>query len=178
MAMEVKETEINMMKSSSSSSPPRSSSSIRRHSLGSAIDAAVTAESHRSGGEGNNHHHHHHEDEDNEVDQLQWATIERLPTLTRLRTSLFDQNTNNHVYEDAKGGKVVTDVTKLVPEQKHVFISKLIQKIEQDNHDLLQKLRDRIARYLHAYVFHSFMSSFFCFPSTNYRSTDLILIRN
>lgn len=113
-----------------------------------------------------------HDNDDDEVG-LQWAAIERLPTFTRLRTSLFDHNINNMMInrygsatttttklqeekEEAAaggGGKLgVIDVRKLEPQQKHVFISKLIQKIEQDNQLLLQKLRDRIARYVRKYV--------------------------
>ncbi|KAJ4823603.1 hypothetical protein Tsubulata_026482 [Turnera subulata] len=89
---------------------------------------------------------------DNEEElELQWAAIERLPTLKRARTCLFD-TINNHQTELSKDaaaayqGKKVTDVTKLNPLERHLFIQKLINNIENDNLRLLLKLRDRIDR--------------------------------
>ncbi|KAH7513560.1 hypothetical protein FEM48_Zijuj12G0213100 [Ziziphus jujuba var. spinosa] len=67
------------------------------------------------------------------VDQLQWAEIQRLPSLKRLRTSLFE-------------GKRVVDVAKLGALERHLFIDKLIKHIENDNLRLLRKLRNRIDR--------------------------------
>ncbi|CAK9165002.1 unnamed protein product [Ilex paraguariensis] len=75
---------------------------------------------------------------DHEVDDehlSQWAAVERLPTLERLRSSLFDEN---------EGGKRVVDVTKLDPVERHMFIDKLIKHIENDNLRLLQKFRKRL----------------------------------
>ncbi|KAJ0078965.1 hypothetical protein Patl1_23925 [Pistacia atlantica] len=66
---------------------------------------------------------------------MQWATIERLPTYDRLKSSLFDV--------DAEG-KSVVDVTKLGPLQKHALIEKLIKHTEHDNLKLLRKIRKRI----------------------------------
>ncbi|KAI3770585.1 hypothetical protein L6452_01724 [Arctium lappa] len=69
-----------------------------------------------------------------------WAAIDRLPTFERLRLSLFDEeNGDGH---DVKGKKVV-DVTKLLAPERHMFIEKLIKHIENDNLQLLQKLRKR-----------------------------------
>ncbi|XAR61468.1 Sulfate-transporting ATPase [Bertholletia excelsa] len=79
--------------------------------------------------------------EHNNVFECEWTTIERLPTFERLRWSLDD--TNNLVHEKAK---TVIDVTKLGALERHVFIEKLLQKIVEDNHRLLQKLRERIDR--------------------------------
>lgn len=91
------------------------------------------------------------EEEDEKV-QLQWAAIERLPTLKRLRTSLFDVGggENGSSGKDLKdyAGKRVVDVTKLGAHERHLFIEKLISHIENDNLKLLQKLRERIDRYL------------------------------
>ncbi|CAK9136211.1 unnamed protein product [Ilex paraguariensis] len=75
---------------------------------------------------------------DHEVDDehlSQWAAVERLPTLERLRSSLFDEN---------EGGKRVVDVTKLDAVERHMFIDKLIKHIENDNLRLLQKFRKRL----------------------------------
>ncbi|KAF9674338.1 hypothetical protein SADUNF_Sadunf10G0116900 [Salix dunnii] len=79
-------------------------------------------------------------EEDDEV-RLQWAAIERLPTLKRIKTSLFEAS-------NAKGdkGKRVTDVTKLGAAERHLFIEKLIKHVENDNLRLLQNLRERIDR--------------------------------
>lgn len=73
--------------------------------------------------------------EDDEL-ELQWAAIERLPTYNRLRTSLFD-------FTNADG-KHVTDVTRLKSLQRRVFIDKLINNIEEDNRQLMQRLKERI----------------------------------
>ncbi|CAL5425841.1 unnamed protein product [Camellia sinensis] len=78
---------------------------------------------------------------DDEV-KLQWAAIERLPTLERLRTSLFDHK-NLHGSKE-ENGKSMVDVTKLGDLERHVFIENLLKKIEDDNHRLLEKLRGRI----------------------------------
>ncbi|KAL6970173.1 drug-responsive transcription factor pdr3 [Sarracenia purpurea var. burkii] len=74
--------------------------------------------------------------EGNEEEELKWAAIERLPTFSRLRTSLFD----------LEGKKVMTDVTKLSALERHLFIEKMIKNVEKDNLRFLQKLRDRIDR--------------------------------
>ena len=85
-------------------------------------------------------------EEDEEL-ELQWAAIERLPTFKRLRTSVFDIDHENGSGKEFEG-KRVTDVTKLGAVERHLFIEKLIKHIENDNLRLLQKLRDRIDRYL------------------------------
>lgn len=87
-------------------------------------------------------------EEEKEV-QLQWAAIEKLPTFKRIRTSLFDIN---HGSEQGNGeieseGKRVTDVTKLGAVERQLFIEKLIKHIENDNLQLLRKIRERIDRY-------------------------------
>ncbi|KAL1372939.1 hypothetical protein AAHE18_01G238500 [Arachis hypogaea] len=58
-------------------------------------------------------------------DGLQWTQIQRLPTFERITSALFDVN-------------------KLGPQERHLFIEKLIEHIENDNLRLLQKLRNRI----------------------------------
>ncbi|XP_044500167.1 pleiotropic drug resistance protein 3-like isoform X2 [Mangifera indica] len=75
---------------------------------------------------------------DNDADieyAMQWATIERLPTYDRLKSSLFDVDTV---------GKSVVDVTKLDPLKRHTLIEKLIKHTEHDNLKLLNKIRARI----------------------------------
>jgi hypothetical protein len=79
------------------------------------------------------------EENEDEI-ELQWAAIERLPTFRRLRLSLFDKK------EDGEGeeGKRVVDVTKLEALERHVFVDKLIKKIEEDNCRLLSKFKERM----------------------------------
>ncbi|XP_059652225.1 pleiotropic drug resistance protein 3-like [Cornus florida] len=71
---------------------------------------------------------------------LKWATIERLPTFERLRSSLFDHECG----ENGVKGKRVIDVTKLGALECHLFIEKLIKHIENDNLRLLHKIRRRM----------------------------------
>ncbi|KAK3190018.1 hypothetical protein Dsin_029579 [Dipteronia sinensis] len=95
-------------------------------------------------------------EEEDDVLQLQWAAIERLPTFKRLRTSLFDAaaandqvnggGTSTNGNNEFEGKKLVTDVTKLGSVEKRLFIEKLIKHIENDNLKLLQKLKERIDR--------------------------------
>lgn len=75
----------------------------------------------------------------NEEIQLLWAAIERLPTFRRIQTSLID--------DDDELKKRVVDVSKIGCEERRVFIDKLIKHIENDNLQLLQKLRERIDRF-------------------------------
>ncbi|KAK6260393.1 hypothetical protein QQP08_003186 [Theobroma cacao] len=86
------------------------------------------------------------EKDDDEV-ELQWAAIERLPTFERLRTSLFDHKLLNDGKEDQGRRKMeMIDVTKLGALERRVFIEKLITKIEEDNLELLKKLKERMDR--------------------------------
>ncbi|KAF6152467.1 hypothetical protein GIB67_035535 [Kingdonia uniflora] len=80
------------------------------------------------------------ENNDDEV-ELQWAAIERLPTLQRVRTSLFDCSVDGN---DEGDGKRMIDVTRLGALERRVFIDRLIKSIEEDNLLLLQKLRERM----------------------------------
>ncbi|ERN15919.1 hypothetical protein AMTR_s00039p00224920 [Amborella trichopoda] len=68
--------------------------------------------------------------------ELQWAAIERLSSYDRLKWTVYD-------FSD---GKRVVDVTRLGALEKHVFIEKMIKHIEEDNHMLLKKFRERIDR--------------------------------
>ncbi|RVW41598.1 Pleiotropic drug resistance protein 3 [Vitis vinifera] len=84
-----------------------------------------------------------YKEKDDEVD-LQWAAIERLPTFERVRTSLFGHHGLNDGKEEL--GKRVIHVTKLGALECNVFINKLLKKIEENNHQLLQKLREGMDR--------------------------------
>ncbi|KAI9156674.1 hypothetical protein LWI28_010400 [Acer negundo] len=90
------------------------------------------------------------ENYDNGIDddhQLQlWAAIERLPTFTRLRTSLVDHKILNDQKREEAVGKTLIDVTKLRALERRVLVEKLVTKIEDDNRLLLQKLKQRIEK--------------------------------
>ncbi|KAM7276688.1 hypothetical protein ACFE04_018554 [Oxalis oulophora] len=73
--------------------------------------------------------------------ELQWAAIERLPTFERIRTSLFDGNIAD---KDDGDNKKIVDVTKLGAFERRLFIEKLINQIDEDNHALLLKIKERI----------------------------------
>lgn len=78
-----------------------------------------------------------------EEHDLQWAAVERLPTFERITSALFDEYDGTSAKGDGKGTRVV-DVTKLGAQERRVFIEKLIKHIENDNLQLLQKIRRRI----------------------------------
>ncbi|KAL5852887.1 hypothetical protein ACOSQ3_008005 [Xanthoceras sorbifolium] len=68
--------------------------------------------------------------------ELQYAAVQKLPTVEWIITALFDE-------KDVTGKRVV-NVTKLGPEERHMFIEKLVKHIENDNQQLLRKIRKRI----------------------------------
>ncbi|GLU07181.1 hypothetical protein SLE2022_241480 [Rubroshorea leprosula] len=78
--------------------------------------------------------------EDNDEVELQWAAIERLPTFRRIRSSLFPKDGKEEREME------VTDVTKLGAPERHVFIERLITRVEEDNLRLLKKLKERMER--------------------------------
>ncbi|XP_004508092.1 pleiotropic drug resistance protein 3-like isoform X2 [Cicer arietinum] len=86
-------------------------------------------------------------EEDKEL-QSKWAAIEKLPTFKRIRTSFVDEITQEESGSrwQRSSSKRVVDVTKLGAVDKRLFIDKLIKHIENDNLNLLQKLRERMER--------------------------------
>ncbi|GLT42700.1 hypothetical protein SLA2020_166860 [Shorea laevis] len=78
--------------------------------------------------------------EDNDEVELQWAAIERLPTFRQIRSSLFPKDGKEEREME------VIDVTKLGAPERHVFIERLITRVEEDNLRLLKKLKERMER--------------------------------
>ncbi|KAL3515880.1 hypothetical protein ACH5RR_022782 [Cinchona calisaya] len=76
-----------------------------------------------------------------EESALKWTAIERLPTIRRIKSSLFDENIGS---ESENKRKRVIDVTKIDAPERYLFIEKLIRHVEQDNLRLLQKIRKRM----------------------------------
>lgn len=84
--------------------------------------------------------------DDDDEHELTWAAIERLPTLERVRTSVFDHTVTNENCDNGKGSSMIIDVTKLGALERRLLIENLIKHIENDNLRLLQKQRERIDR--------------------------------
>ncbi|RXH71769.1 hypothetical protein DVH24_025270 [Malus domestica] len=78
-----------------------------------------------------------------EEHDLHWAAVERLPTFERITTALFDDYDGESAKGDVKGRRVV-DVSTLGGQERRVFIERLIKHIENDNLQLLQKIKQRI----------------------------------
>ncbi|VVA95985.1 unnamed protein product [Arabis nemorensis] len=76
---------------------------------------------------------------------LKWAAIEKLPTYSRLRTTLMNAVVEDDVYGNQLLSKEV-DVTKLDGEERQKFIDMVFKVAEQDNERILTKLRNRIDR--------------------------------
>ncbi|CAJ1940722.1 unnamed protein product [Sphenostylis stenocarpa] len=94
-------------------------------------------------------------EEDKEL-QSKWAAIEKLPTFKRIKTSFVDISQEESASSSREAvekfgawrssSKRVVDVTKLGAVEKRLFIDRLIKHIENDNLQLLQKLRERMER--------------------------------
>ncbi|XP_071925987.1 pleiotropic drug resistance protein 3-like isoform X1 [Coffea arabica] len=102
---------------------------------------------------------HNHEEEEEGLELPEWAAIERLPTFRRIRTSLLllddptattattTGNSNKINNSNSQKKKVaVIDVTKLGSAQAHVFVDRLLKKIDEDNRRLLLRLQRRLHR--------------------------------
>ncbi|KAH0451623.1 hypothetical protein IEQ34_018922 [Dendrobium chrysotoxum] len=69
-------------------------------------------------------------EEEKETEMQQWAAIERLPTVKRLKYSLFNQR--------------IVSVAELGAVERHRFIDDLIKNVEEDNRRLLEKIIERM----------------------------------
>jgi len=81
-----------------------------------------------------------------ENDLQQRDTIERLPTFERITIALLDEVDDGKTGNKQAGvkGKRIVNVAKLGAQDRHMLIEKLIKHIENDNLQLLQKLRERL----------------------------------
>jgi hypothetical protein len=84
-----------------------------------------------------------HDTYGNDENELQWDEVQRLPTMERITSALFDVYGDTGAGETNKGKRVV-DVTKLGAQERSIFVQKLIKHIENDNLQLLQKLKRKI----------------------------------
>ena len=98
-----------------------------------------------------------HQLTENGEDAIESAKIERLPTFDRLKSSLFNKENVEENFEiDGKRKKMI-DVTKLESLERHVFINKLIKHVANDNLRLLQRIRNRVDRYVYTSKMHAFI---------------------
>ncbi|KAJ7297517.1 hypothetical protein O6H91_Y051600 [Diphasiastrum complanatum] len=78
-----------------------------------------------------------HREEDEEA--LKWAALEKMPTYTRLRTTILKRMTDN--------GRLINeevDVSKLRHKERQHILGKILKVTEEDHERFLVKLRDRI----------------------------------
>lgn len=72
------------------------------------------------------------DEEDDDEYELQWAAIERLPTLRRMKMSVLHSPGNGTGSQEHKEAQIV-DVTKLGAVDRRMLVEKLIKSIENDN---------------------------------------------
>lgn len=82
---------------------------------------------------------------DDDEEALRWAAIERLPTYNRVRTSILSSSADADA--ESKQFKEV-DVRKLGVGERQEFIERVFRVADEDNQRFLQKLRNRIDRYV------------------------------
>lgn len=88
--------------------------------------------------------------------KLQYAAVQRLPTFRQITTALFDEKVGGTERRDVTAKRMI-NVAKLRADERHLFIEKLINHIESDNLQLLQKIRKRIDKYSSLFLFFPFV---------------------
>ncbi len=73
--------------------------------------------------------------EDDE-EALRWAALENLPTYNRVRTSVF--------FNPATGSRKHVDVRMLTPVQRRQLLDNLLKATEDENEQILVKMRNRL----------------------------------
>lgn len=93
--------------------------------------------------------------EDDDEDELQWAAVERIQKERQYKTLDLEHDRNENSVdgskvesEERKKVKIRHPTTLKSAQERHAFIDKLLKKIEEDNHKLLLKQRERIDRYI------------------------------
>nr|XP_017250971.1 PREDICTED: pleiotropic drug resistance protein 3-like [Daucus carota subsp. sativus] len=89
--------------------------------------------------------------EDDDVDELQWAAVEKLQKQTHTTLNLIHDRTQHSVdgsKESAQGKKGEIHHLAMLKsaQERRAFIDKLLKKIEEDNYKLLLKQRERMDR--------------------------------
>ncbi|VAI77392.1 unnamed protein product [Triticum turgidum subsp. durum] len=90
---------------------------------------------------------------DDDEEALRWAAIERLPTYSRMRTSILQAEAAAAAAASPTDGAAEgkqqykeVDVRKLAVGERQEFIERVFRVAEEDNQRFLRKLRDRIDR--------------------------------
>ncbi|XP_061343431.1 pleiotropic drug resistance protein 1-like isoform X2 [Gastrolobium bilobum] len=76
--------------------------------------------------------------QEDDEEALQWASIQRLPSITRLRKGLFTSSRSGETTE--------IDIQKLGLEERRDLLERLVRIAQEDNERFLLKLKDRIDR--------------------------------
>ncbi|KAJ0035989.1 hypothetical protein Pint_24201 [Pistacia integerrima] len=64
------------------------------------------------------------DEEEGGENEMQWVALQRLPTFERINKALFDEK------EGDATGKRVVNITKLGPQERHMFIDKLVVDVK------------------------------------------------
>ncbi|KAI3766559.1 hypothetical protein L2E82_16623 [Cichorium intybus] len=73
----------------------------------------------------------HHSVEDEEA--LRWAALEKLPTYSRIRTTIFKSYVPADLQNQKPADKLLLDVRELDPNARQDFIDKTFKIVEEDN---------------------------------------------
>ncbi|KAL2516260.1 ABC transporter G family member 29 [Forsythia ovata] len=79
-----------------------------------------------------------------EEDALTWAAIDKLPTYSRMRTSIFQLMVEGENNERQIPHKKLVDVSKLDANMRKEFVATNFQVPEEDNEKFLKKMKDRM----------------------------------
>ena len=74
-------------------------------------------------------------------EELQWAALERLPSMKRKNTALLRRTPSN------SGGDETIDVRKLTRSKRELVVKNALATSEQDNYRLLSAIKERLDRY-------------------------------
>ncbi|WVZ79813.1 hypothetical protein U9M48_027347 [Paspalum notatum var. saurae] len=111
------------------------------------VDDAFAAPHHQWGSRGGTSRRSGRRDDDEEA--LRWAAIERLPTYSRVRTSILSSAAGDDASAAAPSSNKQfkeVDVRKLGVGERQEFIERVFRVADEDNQRFLQKLRNRIDR--------------------------------
>ncbi|XP_028768400.1 pleiotropic drug resistance protein 2-like [Neltuma alba] len=79
--------------------------------------------------------------EDDDEEELKWASIERLPTYDRMKKGILKQ-----VLDNGRINYEEVDITKLGMQEKKILLESILKTVDEDNEKFLHRLRDRIDR--------------------------------
>lgn len=78
--------------------------------------------------------------------EFEYAAIKTLPPTVQLRTSLSYRDYLSSAKDNNGKNLAVVDIKELRDAERHLFVDNLLKKIEDDNHQLLRKVSERLNR--------------------------------